>query len=62
MSYIGHPVVGDPTYGKRKEEFAVSGQLLHAKKLGFIHPRTGEHIEFEAKMPEEILEIIQKIA
>jgi len=57
MSYIGHPVVGDPTYGKKKEEFEVSGQLLHAKKLGFIHPRTGKYVGFEAEMPEEFVKI-----
>ena len=49
MSHIGHPVVGDPTYGKKKEDPAVKGQLLHAKKLGFVHPKTGEYVEFRSE-------------
>jgi len=57
MNYIGHPVVGDKTYGKRKEEFPVSGQLLHAGKLGFNHPRTGKYMEFETGVPEEFVKI-----
>lgn len=62
MNYIGHPVVGDPTYGKREEEFPVSGQLLHAEKLGFIHPRSGKFMKFESEIPAEMQEILQKIA
>lgn len=62
MSHIGHPVAGDKTYGKKKEELAVSGQLLHAARLGFIHPGTGKYLEFEAEMPEEMRNTIdQKI-
>ncbi|MGB9613241.1 MAG: RluA family pseudouridine synthase [Candidatus Margulisiibacteriota bacterium] len=61
FSYIGHPVVGDKTYGKKKEEFEVKGQLLHAKKLGFIHPRTEKYLEFVSELPEEFKEILQKI-
>lgn len=62
MNYIGHPVVGDPTYGKRKEEFAVKGQLLHAIKLGFVHPVTGEFMEFKTEVPREMKELLQKMA
>jgi 23S rRNA pseudouridine1911/1915/1917 synthase len=61
MSYIGHPVVGDQTYGMKKEEWPARGQLLHAKKLGFIHPRTGQKIELETDLPEEIKRLVQKI-
>ena len=52
MAYINHPVVGDPLYGVKKQttEF---GQYLHAKTLGFIHPRTNEYMEFEVDLPEE---------
>lgn len=52
MAYINHPVFGDPLYGVKKqvEEF---GQYLHAKKIGFIHPRTNEYMEFEVDLPEE---------
>jgi 23S rRNA pseudouridine1911/1915/1917 synthase len=62
MNYIGHPVVGDPTYGKRREEFPVAGQLLHAEKMGFIHPRSGKFMKFESEIPAEMQEILQKIA
>jgi 23S rRNA pseudouridine1911/1915/1917 synthase len=54
MNYIGHPVVGDSTYGKRKEKYQVSGQLLHALKLGFIHPGTEQRVEFNTEFPQEI--------
>lgn len=47
MAYIGHPLVGDPVYGYKKQRFKLGGQLLHAEKLGFIHPSTGKYIEFE---------------
>lgn len=50
MSYIGHPVAGDALYGARAvKEF--EGQCLHAKTLGFVHPRTGEYMEFHSELP-----------
>lgn len=52
LSYIGYPIVGDPTYGKKGD--AIKGQLLHAKKLAFVHPRTGQRVEFESELPEEM--------
>lgn len=58
MAYIRHPVVGDPIYGFKKQRFNTSGQLLHAKKLGFIHPTTGNYIEFESEIPAEFKKII----
>lgn len=51
MQYIGFPVAGDPVYGPRKT-LAGNGQYLHAKLLGFKHPRTGEQMVFEAPLPE----------
>ena len=51
MSYIGYPVYGDPKYGKKKDDQS-HGQFLHAKKLGFIHPTTGEYLEFECPLPD----------
>jgi 23S rRNA pseudouridine1911/1915/1917 synthase len=63
MSYIGHPVVGDTVYGFKKQQFSTKGQLLHARLLGFIHPRTGQYVEFEAPIPdyfENILRIIRE--
>ena len=49
MSYIGHPLLGDPVYGPKKCPFNLNGQVLHAKVLGFIHPRTGEYMEFNSE-------------
>jgi len=50
MDYIGHPVVNDPVYGKRKK-IDDSGQCLHAKELGFVHPTTGEYMQFDSELP-----------
>ena len=52
MSHNGHPIVGDKTYGAKKEEFKLEGQLLHAYKIGFIHPVKGEYMEFESPLPD----------
>lgn len=51
MSYIGHPLLGDPVYGPKKQAFSTEGQILHAKVLGFVHPVTGEYMEFETGLP-----------
>ncbi len=59
MDYIGHPVVNDPVYGNRKL-FDDSGQCLHAKELGFMHPRTGEYMQFDSELPECFLNILKK--
>ncbi|WP_027624705.1 RluA family pseudouridine synthase [Clostridium lundense] len=67
MAHIGHPLVGDPVYGYKKQKFKLEGQMLHAKKLGFIHPSTGKYMEFDTDLPKyfkkvlEILEIQLKI-
>jgi 23S rRNA pseudouridine1911/1915/1917 synthase len=58
MAHIGHPVVGDPVYGHKKQRFKLEGQLLHAKKLGFIHPSTGEYVEFESPLPDYFLKVL----
>ncbi len=52
LSYLGHPVVGDPLYGTRKNHFSLKGQLLHAAVLGFYHPRSGEYMEFITGLPK----------
>ncbi|RNB91180.1 RluA family pseudouridine synthase [Brevibacillus fluminis] len=57
MKYIGYPLVGDPKYGM-KSNIDFDGQALHAKTLGFEHPRTGEYMEFEAELPTEMKELI----
>ncbi len=59
MKFIGHPLVGDPSYGKTKEKGpTIAGQALHAKVLGFVHPRSGETLEFEAPMPQDMEELL----
>lgn len=57
MKYIGYPLAGDPKYGP-KNTLKLDGQALHAKTLGFTHPRTGEHLEFEADLPQDLTDII----
>ncbi|WP_244835333.1 RluA family pseudouridine synthase [Clostridium sp. BJN0001] len=61
MASIGHPLVGDPLYGYKKQHFKLKGQMLHAKKLGFIHPVTKEYMEFVKDEPEYFKEIINKL-
>ncbi|KXT76312.1 Ribosomal large subunit pseudouridine synthase D [Streptococcus sp. DD10] len=51
MAYIGHPVAGDLVYGPRKTLHG-NGQFLHARTLGFTHPRTGKNLEFSVEVPE----------
>lgn len=55
MQAIGHPVVGDPTYGEGGEAFGLGRQFLHAAQVSFPHPVTGEPIEVTAPLPEELL-------
>ncbi|MFA4905480.1 MAG: RluA family pseudouridine synthase [Candidatus Margulisiibacteriota bacterium] len=63
MSHIGHPLVGDTTYGKKGLALSnVEGQLLHAQTIGFVHPRTGEYMEFSAPMPAEMEEVVRTLS
>ena len=59
MNYIGHPVVNDPVYGRRKL-LDDSGQCLHAKTLGFIHPSTLKEMNFDSELPECFINILNK--
>lgn len=52
MAHLGHPLLGDSLYGQKACPFSLEGQTLHAKILGFIHPKTGEYIETDAPLPE----------
>ena len=61
MAYIGHPVVGDPKYGAKKCPFSIEGQALHSKTLMFTHPRTGERMEFEAPLPQDMQMILDEL-
>lgn len=61
MSYINHPIVGDPVYSKGKNQFNLEKQMLHAFKLGFVHPRSGEYMEFTTDLPEYFKRIINNL-
>ncbi len=61
MAYINHPVVGDPVYSKGKNEFGLDKQMLHAYKLGFFHPSTGENMEFEIDLPDYFKNILNTL-
>ena len=61
MTSIGHPLVGDEVYGPAKCPFKLQGQCLHAMVLGFVHPRTGEYMEFSAELPEYFEELLRKL-
>jgi len=61
MTHIGHPLLGDPVYGKKQGKIKYEGQMLHAKMLGFEHPRTGEYMEFDSELPEYFQIIMKKI-
>ncbi len=59
LSYIGHPVLGDDVYGKPYK--GIEGQCLHARKIGFIHPTTGEYMEFVSDLPDYFVSILAKL-
>lgn len=61
MASIGHSIVGDPVYGAKKERFKTNGQLLHAKTIGFTHPKTGELMSFDSELPEYFTDILKKL-
>ena len=59
--HLGHPVVGDTTYGLKSNKFNLNGQLLHAYKLKFTHPISLKEVEFEAPIPDYFLQVVKKI-
>ncbi|MEW5705911.1 MAG: RluA family pseudouridine synthase [Actinomycetota bacterium] len=63
MKYISHPVVGDQLYGTggSKRDLGLKRQFLHAYKLEFIHPRTGEYLRFEDKLPPDLQEVLDRL-
>ena len=73
MSYIGHPVVGDPVYGykstwwKKNTNYSketldsITRQMLHSECLGFLHPDTGEYMEFRSPIPDDMSHVIEKL-
>ena len=61
MAYIGHPVAGDEVYGPKKVQKGLNGQCLHAKHIGFVHPKTGQWLEFESPLPEYFTDFLNKL-
>lgn len=62
LSHIGHPIVGDSVYGKEKNEFGITGQLLHAASIGFLHPRTKKCLEFSADLPADMKDVLKSLS
>lgn len=61
MTHIKHPLVGDMIYGPAKHSLKIEGQMLHAKVLGFVHPRTGQYMEFDSQLPEYFQDVLNKL-
>lgn len=59
MAFIGHPVVADPVYGTRKAHLGMPPQALHARELGFFHPRSGEWCQFTAEPPADMMAVVE---
>lgn len=61
MAKIQHPLLGDTTYGPKNQPYKLQGQCLHARVLGFIHPRTGKYMEFEAPLPDYFQKLLEEL-
>ncbi len=61
MANLGHPVAGDMVYGNDKKSAFLNGQCLHAIKIGFIHPITGEYLEFTSDLPDYFKDFIKRL-
>lgn len=61
LASIGHPVLGDTVYGGKKPYPGLAGQCLHARRLSFVHPRTGERVTVECPLPEYFTKILHKL-
>ncbi len=59
LSHIGHPLVGDPVYGRKGKVFDFPRQALHATALALLHPATGEKMEFASPLPEDMKELVE---
>ena len=62
MAYIHHPVAGDDVYGSDKLTEKLCGQCLHARKIGFVHPSTGEYMEFTSELPKYFSDFLQELS
>ncbi len=61
MAYLGHPVAGDNVYGVKNEKVSFVGQCLHARKIGFIHPKTEKYLEFSSQLPDYFTDFLTKL-
>lgn len=61
MAYLGHPVAGDIVYGVKNEKVSFAGQCLHARKIGFIHPKTEQYMEFSSLLPGYFTDFLAKL-
>lgn len=62
MKYLGYPLLGDPLYGKGEDNpFRFCGQALHAKTIGFVHPVTGEYLEFTSDLPVDMVDVLSRL-
>lgn len=61
MSSIGHSLIGDTVYGQKKDVFSLNGQCLHAKVLGFTHPKTGERMHFDSELPDYFKKVLTNL-
>ncbi len=61
MAYIGHPLLGDFTYGAPSPDKGLEGQCLHARHLRFVHPTSGELVELETPLPDYFLEVLKRL-
>jgi len=62
MTYIGHPVVGDPLYAPKRKTFGLEGQCLHSSSIRFNHPITGKELYFEAPLPEYYVNLLSRLS
>ena len=61
MASLGHPLLGDYTYGAPSPDKGLEGQCLHARELKFVHPRTGEAIRLETALPDYFTEVLSRL-
>lgn len=61
MASIHHPLLGDDVYGPKKSPYNLKGQVLHARKIGFIHPSTGQYVEFTSELPEYFQRLLKEL-
>lgn len=61
MASLHHPLLGDTVYGPAKDPFHINGQALHAGVLGFIHPTSGEYVEFNSPLPDYFTDLLEKL-